>query len=52
MLQALLGESAPACRNVTVGRTWASLLAMSHKSARQEKNTDATQRTRINLEAT
>jgi hypothetical protein len=52
MLKALLGESAPACRNFMADRTSASLLAMSHKSARQEKNTDATQRTRINLEAT
>ena len=46
---ALFGESAPACRNVTAD---SRALAMCHKPAREEKNTDATQPTRINLEPT
>jgi hypothetical protein len=49
MFQPLFGESAPACGNVTAT---SRALAMCHKPAREEKNTDATQRTRINLEAT
>jgi hypothetical protein len=49
MFQPLFGESAPACCNVAAT---SRALAMCHKSAREEKNTDATQRTRINLEAT
>jgi len=56
VLQPLFGESAPARRNFTSGRALVDLLAnpyaMSHEPARQEKITDATQRTRINLDVT